>query len=36
MPLFLFNVHDRMLHGIFRAVSNGDWEINSSGGFLNA
>ena len=31
MPLFLFNVHDRKLHGIFRAVTDGDWEINPSG-----
>ena len=32
MKLFLFNVSDRRLHGIFRATSQGSWEINPSGG----
>jgi hypothetical protein len=31
MPVFLFNVSDRKMYGIYRAASNGDWEINPSG-----
>jgi hypothetical protein len=32
MPIFLFNYNSRQLHGIFRAVSDGDWKINPHGG----
>eukprot|EP00854_Cymbomonas_tetramitiformis_P001433 gene1433-2052_t len=31
MPLFLFNYSDRTLHGIFKAVSEGELDINPSG-----
>ncbi|KAK9915208.1 hypothetical protein WJX75_006191 [Coccomyxa subellipsoidea] len=31
MPIFLFNYNSRQLHGIFRAVSDGDWKINPHG-----
>lgn len=31
MPLFLFNVSDRRLHGVFRAATDGSWELNPSG-----
>ncbi|BDA43259.1 probable Kelch-like protein 17 at C-terminar half [Coccomyxa sp. Obi] len=31
MPIFLFNYQSRKLHGIFRAVSDGDWKINPHG-----
>ncbi len=31
LPIFLFNYHDRNLHGIFRAVSYGQLEINPHG-----
>lgn len=34
MPIFLFNYNSRQLHGIFRAVSDGDWKINPHGGRL--
>ncbi len=32
MPVFLFNYTDRKMHGIFRAVTRGDYEINPEGG----
>jgi hypothetical protein len=28
MPLFLYNFETKELHGIFRAASDGDWEID--------
>ena len=31
MPIFLFNVSDKSLHGIFRATGEGDWEITPHG-----
>lgn len=31
LPIFLFNYHDRNLHGIFRAISYGQLEINPHG-----
>ena len=31
MPVFLYNYSDRTLHGIFKAVSKGDIEINPKG-----
>ena len=31
LPIFLFNYHDRNLHGIFRATSYGQLEINPHG-----
>ena len=31
MPIFLFNYSDRKLHGIFKAESDGEWEINPQG-----
>lgn len=31
LPVFLFNYHDRNMHGIFRAVSYGQLEINPHG-----
>lgn len=31
LPVFLFNYHDRNMHGIFRAVSYGQLEINPNG-----
>lgn len=32
MPLFLFNFETKELHGIFKAASDGDWEIDPYGG----
>ena len=31
MPVFLYNYSDRTMHGIFKAVSEGDLEINPRG-----
>ena len=31
LPIFLFNYNDRLMHGIFRATSNGELEINPHG-----
>jgi Development and cell death domain len=31
LPIFLFNYHDRNMHGIFRAVSYGQLDINPHG-----
>ena len=31
MPIFLFNYNDRLMHGIFRATSEGELEINPHG-----
>ena len=31
MPVFLYNYSDRTLHGIYKAVSEGDLEINPRG-----
>ena len=31
MPVFLYNYSDRTMHGIFKAVSEGDIEINPRG-----
>ncbi|CAL8468750.1 g8290 [Coccomyxa elongata] len=31
MPIFLFNYQSRKLHGIYRAVTDGDWKINPHG-----
>ena len=31
MPIFLFNYSDRKLHGIFKAESDGTWELNPKG-----
>jgi Development and cell death domain len=34
LPIFLFNYHDRNLHGIFRATSYGQLEINPHGALV--
>jgi hypothetical protein len=31
MPLFLYNFETKELHGIFKAASDGDWEIDPCG-----
>jgi hypothetical protein len=31
MPLFLYNFETKELHGIFKAASDGDWEIDPYG-----
>ena len=34
MPMFLYNYSDRKLHGIYRSVSPGSYELNDRGADL--
>jgi hypothetical protein len=36
MPLFLYNFESKELHGIFKAASDGEWELDAYGELLRS